>query len=312
MPAASEARHPIGVVAERTGLSPDVLRVWERRYGVVEPRRSPGGQRVYSDADIERLTLLQRATHGGHGISHVASLGRAKLEELVREIESAGSATPARFVPAGQFLAAIDQATAFTRGLDPAGLENVLRRSAARFGVVALIDEIAAPFLRSVGDAWHAGELTVAQEHFATVIVQRVVSQVAPLLTGAEGGPTIVMGTLEGERHAVGALMAAATAASEGWRVMFLGADLPAGEIADTAVRTRARAVGISVVLAEKKARTASDLRAIERAIPPDATLLVGGAGAKTLQQTMGRSRIVFLSSASELRTQLGTLKSSG
>src|SRR5512140_1095660 len=114
MPVSTEPRHPIGVVAERTGLTPDVLRVWERRYGVVEPRRSPGGQRIYSDADIERLALLHRATRGGHGISHVASLSTAKLEEIVRDIESSAVAAPTVFIPAGEPDSLVDQAIAFT------------------------------------------------------------------------------------------------------------------------------------------------------------------------------------------------------
>ena len=310
MPAATEALHPIGVVAERTGLSPEVLRVWERRYRVVDPKRSPGGQRVYSDADIERLSLLYRATRGGHGISHVASLGKAKLEQLVREIESAG-ASLGHPLSAAKPHTAIEQALAFTRALDPAGLETLLRRSVARYGIVAFIDEIAAPFLRNVGDAWHNGDLTISQEHFATAVVQRVVTETVPLLTGAEGAPTIVVGTLEGERHAVGALMAAATAASDGWRVMYLGADLPSEEIAATAVRSRALAVGISVVLSEKKARAVAALRSIEKAIQPDASLVVGGGGAKSLKQMMGRSDIVFLESISELPKELAAIRTS-
>src|SRR5215218_6409458 len=96
MPPDSDPRHPIGVVAERTGLTPDVLRVWERRYSVVEPSRSAGGQRVYSDADIERLSLLHRATRGGHNISQVATLSQEKLQDLVRDVESAAS-SPNRF-----------------------------------------------------------------------------------------------------------------------------------------------------------------------------------------------------------------------
>src|SRR5215217_7374614 len=120
MTSASEARHPIGVVAERTGLTPDALRVWERRYRVVEPNRSPGGQRIYSDADIARLSLLYRATRGGHGISHVAPLGNAKLEELVRQIESATARPQELPFPAIPSPEVIEQAIAFTEELDPA------------------------------------------------------------------------------------------------------------------------------------------------------------------------------------------------
>ncbi|HEU4786856.1 MAG TPA: cobalamin-dependent protein [Gemmatimonadaceae bacterium] len=309
MPTAAEAHHPIGVVAERTGLSPDVLRVWERRYHVVEPKRSPGGQRIYSDADIERLALLHRATRGGHGISHVASLGTAKLEELVRQVESSGVAVPLVSAGTGKPQIAIDQAVAFARALDPAGLELHLSRCAARFGIVGFNDAIAAPFLRVVGEAWHAGELTVAQEHFATAVTLRVVGQAAPLLTGSDTSPTIVIATLEGEQHSAGALMAAATAASDGWRVIYLGADLPAEEIAATATRSRARAVGISTVRPDRKPRAVAALRAIAKGIPPEATLFVGGARAAELARVVTGSGIVFVSSMAELQAKLGAAR---
>jgi DNA-binding transcriptional MerR regulator/methylmalonyl-CoA mutase cobalamin-binding subunit len=307
----SEGRHPIGVVAERTGLSPDVLRVWERRYGVVEPTRSAGGQRVYSDADIERLTLLHRATRGGHGIGQVAALGRAKLESLVREVESLGAAATA-MERGSSARTAIDRATERTRAFDAAGLEAVLRMGAARRGMVGFIDDVAAPFLRDIGDAWHAGELTISQEHLATDVVQRVVRDMAPSLAGVVGEPTIVIGTLSGERHAGGALMAAATAASAGWRVIYLGADLPGEEIAETAVRTRSRAVGISVVYPEQKSRTAAALRTIERAIPSGTTLFVGGAGAPAVKPLIGTTQIVFAGNVSELEGALSAVRARG
>src|SRR4051794_32783934 len=83
--APSGARHPIAVVAERTGLSQDVLRVWERRYGAVHPVRSPSGQRLYRDADVERLRLLNAATQAGRSIRHVAALSTEAISQLVNE-----------------------------------------------------------------------------------------------------------------------------------------------------------------------------------------------------------------------------------
>ena len=311
MPTSSEARHPIGVVADRTGLSPDVLRVWERRYGVVEPKRSAGGQRLYSDADIERLQLLNRATRGGHGISHVVSLGKAKLEELAREAESASAPSMPRTSRTATAHAAIDQAIGFAKALNPGALDAVLRRSAARYGIVPFIDDIVAPFLRRVGDDWHAGELTVGQEHFATAVVHRVVIDTVPLLSGSEGSPSIVIGTLEGERHAVGALMAAATAASEGWRVTYLGAELPVADIVMAAESSGAQAIGISVVVPDKKARTAASLRAIEKDAPAGVRILVGGAAARQLKPLVGRSRIVFVDSAAVLQAELAAIRAS-
>ena len=308
MPASSEPLHPIGVVAERTGLTPDVLRVWERRYGVVEPKRSPGGQRIYSDADIERLSLLYRATRGGHGISHVASLNRAKLEDIVLSIESSAATPPASFARAGEPDSLVDQAIAFTEILDPAGLESMLRRSLSRYGLVTFIDSIAAPFLREVGQQWHEGKLNISQEHLATAVLQRIVTEAAPLITGIAGSPTIVIATLGGERHANGALMAAATAGNEGWRVIYLGTDLPAAEIAESAVRTHARAIGLSMVFADKKSRIAADVRELESMIPSTTTLLIGGSGAKSVKHSHRRSQTILLESMSQLHTELRRL----
>jgi DNA-binding transcriptional MerR regulator/methylmalonyl-CoA mutase cobalamin-binding subunit len=307
MPATADPRHPIGVVAERTGLTPDVLRVWERRYAVVKPLRSRGGQRHYSDADIERLSLLHRATQGGHGISHVASLNNTKLGDLVRDIVTGSERTPARVTPAKEPQGIVDQALAFAEALDPVGLESVLRRSVARYGIVFFMDAVAAPFMRRMGDEWHAGRITYAQEHLATATVQRVVSEVSPVLTDG-GEPTIVVATLEGERHANGALMAAATAASEGWRVIYLGADLPPAAIAETAVRTGARAVGISVVLSEKKARTSALLRDLEKRIPTTVSLLVGGTGSKALKRASAGSEAVFIETLEDMRAALAAI----
>src|SRR5437868_1909438 len=84
-PAPDTARHPIAVVAERTGLSQDVLRVWERRYGAVHPARASGGQRLYTDADVERLALLSAATRAGRSIAQVATLETSALAALVDE-----------------------------------------------------------------------------------------------------------------------------------------------------------------------------------------------------------------------------------
>jgi methanogenic corrinoid protein MtbC1 len=158
-----------------------------------------------------------------------------------------------------------------------------------------------------MGDEWHAGRITYAQEHLATATVQRVVSDVSPVLTNG-GNPTIVVGTLEGERHANGALMAAATAASEGWRVIYLGADLPPSAIAETAVRTGARAVGISIVLSEKKARTSVRLRDLEKRLPANSRLLVGGTGSKSLKRSYPGSETVFVETLEDMRAALAAI----
>jgi DNA-binding transcriptional MerR regulator/methanogenic corrinoid protein MtbC1 len=301
----SEPRHPIGVVAERTGLSPDVLRVWERRYGVVEPARSPGGQRLYSDADITRLALLHRATRGGHGISHVARLSNEDLGKIAGA-KNVEAAPPIR-LPDSQH-PTVAEGLELVHQVDGAGLERLLRRNVARYGLVGFIDSIAAPFLRAVGDAWHDGSISISQEHMASAIVERVVGETAPLLSGGSGGSTIVITTLEGERHGGGALMASATAAGEGWKVVYLGADLPTPEIVAIARRTSARAVGISIVAADRKARVAAELRELESALDNRTALLVGGSGAQEIRGFGEWDKAIFVNSMADLISELDIL----
>lgn len=292
-----EARHPIRVVAERTGLSQEVLRVWERRYDAVRPTRSEGGQRLYTDEDVNRLRLLRRVTHAGRSIGSVARLPLAELTRLVRE-DNEARANRTRAVEPSVGEPDLEAAVEYTRALDRAGLDALLTRFATVMGAPQFLQQVAAPFMRRVGDEWHAGQLRPAHEHLATAVVQQVVLRVLGTLGDDGDAPAFVVASLAGERHEVGALLAAATAAAEGWRVVYLGADLPADEIAAAAVATGARAVGVSVIFVEDAERLAAELQTLRAALPESVPLLVGGAGAAALGRTdsdAGTIRIIEL-----------------
>jgi MerR family transcriptional regulator, light-induced transcriptional regulator len=276
-------RHPIGLVADWTGLSQEVLRVWERRYAAVEPARADGGQRLYSDADVERLRLLRRATQGGRSIGGVARLPLAELARVVREDEEARASREAVREPPGPEVD-VAEAIALAGRLDAEGLEALLRRSAAVAGAPAFLERMVAPFLHAVGEAWHAGQLSPAHEHMATGVVQRVVIGVLGQMSRPEGAPVFLVAGPAGDRHGMGALLAAAVAAAERWRVIYLGPDLPARDIARAAVDSGARTVGLSVVYVEDRERIVSEVRDVRDRLPASVPLLVGGAGAAALE----------------------------
>ena len=273
-------RHPIAVVAERTGLSQDLLRVWERRYGAVAPTRGPGGQRLYSDADIERLALLHAATRAGRGISRVAGLPDEALAQLVDEDLEARERRTALPAGAGQKRDLVGEALFLARSLDSAALDDTLRRAAAVMGVATFIEAVAAPLLRRVGNEWHAGRLPMAHEHMVSSLLHDIVAERMRAFGKREGAPLLVVGTLAGERHAIGAVLAGAAAAVEGWNVLHLGADLPATAIADAARSADARAVAVSIVYVEDRDSLLEELRALRTALPDTVTLVAGGGGA--------------------------------
>ncbi|MFN2564097.1 MAG: cobalamin-dependent protein [Gemmatimonadaceae bacterium] len=301
------ARHPIGVVAERTGLSPDLLRVWERRYRAVEPSRSLDGQRAYSDADVERLRLLRLATMAGRSIRQVARLTTDELARLVREDEVARQEVSRRAETAVLASAEedVERALELTRAVNAPGLESFLRRGAAAFGVPLFLDGLAAPLLRRMGEEWQAGRLTPAQEHVATAIIQRVLEGVIQFLIAPHDAPNLLLATPVGEQHKMGSVLAAAAAAAEGWRVTYLGPDLPAGEIAAAAVAVEARVVGVSIIYPGERDRVLAELRTLRSRLSASVPLVAGGAAAVALAPELRGAGIHVVQDLSELRAAL-------
>lgn len=270
-------RHPMRVVASRTGLSTHVLRAWERRYGAVSPTRTDGGQRLYSDSDLERLILLQSLTAGGAPISQLARLPSPQLRRLA-EARRKAVVTQLRELGAEEqrvvALGAIDT-------LDSAGLRRALERGAVSLGVPRLLDEVVSPLLIEIGERWRVGRMNIAQEHLATAVVRQVLGWVRETAESGGTGPVLVAATPPGQIHEGGALLAAATAAGEGWRVTYLGADLPVIDVAEAVRRTAARVVALSIVHPTDDPSIGPQLLALRRALPAGVALLVGGRAAR-------------------------------
>jgi DNA-binding transcriptional MerR regulator/methylmalonyl-CoA mutase cobalamin-binding subunit len=297
--------HPITVAAERSGLSQDVLRVWERRYGAVRPSRGPGGQRVYSDADVARLRLLHAVTRAGRSISSVAGLATSELERLAAE-DAAAREPESGTAPQPEMKRVVDECVGLARGLATHELDIELRRALARYGLVAFLDGVAAPLLRRLGDEWHSGQLSPAQEHHATSVLQDVILETVRRFTPGANAPRIVVSTLPGERHALGAAMVAATAAAEGWRVTYLGADLPVDDIALAAQSAAADVLALSIVYVEERRRTARELDRLRSVVAAKIDIVLGGAGASVIDVPQG---VMAYGSVEQLRAALQTGK---
>lgn len=301
------AIHPIGVVAERAGVSPDVVRAWERRYGVVEPERDASGRRVYTQSDIDRLVLLARATEGGRSIGQVANLENGVLEELIRERAAARATAPRLDLPAdsGEL---VRQGMRLVRALDGHQLEVFLLHAASRHGVPVLLRAVVGPLFREIGVEWHAGNLTAAQEHLATTTVRGVLVRLLGSLPRIDEAPVLLAATPAGERHEIGVLMVVAEAVTLGWRVTYLGADLPADEIASAATQTGARAVALGAVYAPDPAGLSREISALRRALSGDIALMVGGAAVQSIDLPEGDGKTVYVRDLDELRTELHAL----
>jgi DNA-binding transcriptional MerR regulator/methylmalonyl-CoA mutase cobalamin-binding subunit len=268
---------PVRLVAERTGLSPDVLRAWERRYGAVAPARSPGGQRWYTESDCARLRLLARAVEAGHNIASVVGLDDESLRAMVRSDDAAAMArqTPHALV-SQPFLA---EAMAAVEGLDGQALEHVLKQATLRLSMDELFDGVLTPLQRATGERWHRGTMSPAHEHLATAGVRRLLGWIIDQHAAAADAPAILVTTPSGQWHELGAKLAAATAATMGWNVVYLGPNLPAAVIAEAAVARKARVVALSLLYPEDDPRMDGELRELRQLLPPDVAIVVGGSG---------------------------------
>jgi len=306
------------VVTRRTGLSADLLRAWEKRYEVVVPGRSESGRRIYSDADIERLRLLYRATLAGRSIGQLAGLPATELETLVRQDalaertkDDGASAPRARATrEAASPGPTVSTATDYVREcldaierLDASALESLLRRAVVALPVDVLLDGLVAPVLERVGTYWRDGTFRPVHGHLASAVLRRVLDRVTETATSPSATPSLVVATPAGQLHEFGALLAAATAAADGWSVTYLGPDLPAEDIAEAAARTRARAVALSIVYPPGDPAVKHELRRLAALLPKGVSLLVGGAAAAAYRSSLdGAERLDDLAA---LRTWL-------
>jgi DNA-binding transcriptional MerR regulator/methylmalonyl-CoA mutase cobalamin-binding subunit len=273
----TEPRYRIGAVARLTGVSTHALRVWERRYGTVSPTRSEGGDRLYSEADVQRLRRIKRLISMGHAIGEIASLPDTELERLlelhagVRQNEAREATTVDRY------LAQIER-------MDLASAERILADAALALDRRDFIQQVLTPLMVEVGRRWAHGTLGPSHEHATSAMVRTQLGSLLRLFAPDPSAPTVLSTTPAGELHELGALLAAVTAALCGWRCIYLGPDLPASEIARAARSSGAEAVLVSVIaLAPERAQR--ELSSLLAELPPHCRVLVGGAGARSISE---------------------------
>ena len=253
----------IGELSRRSGVSPDLLRAWERRYGLLRPSRSGGGRRLYAAADLERVRRMQDHLADGFAAAEAAALA-------VRDVEQEEAAPLT--LPADALRRELADALA---RFDEPRAQRVLDRLLATRTVDALLSDVVLPYLRDLGDRWERGEASVAQEHFASGVLR------GRLLGLARGwglglGPAAVLACPPSERHDLGLLAFGLALRSRGWRVFYLGADTPVDTVAQTSHELGARLVVLSAVSAERVASVLPELRRLAG----DRTLALGGAAA--------------------------------
>jgi methanogenic corrinoid protein MtbC1 len=233
---------------------------------------------------VERLALLHNASRAGRSIAALAPLSTDELRRIVAEDAEHARARPN--VPG----AYRDQAMVAVAALDTDRLEAVMRRAVLSLGAIPFLEDVVAPLLVQIGDAWHERRIGIAHEHAASATLIHLLGWLTRSLEEPAGAPAAVLATPHGERHALGAMMAAAAAAHDGWRVTWLGTDLPAAQIAAGGEQSDARIVALSV--ASVAAGVELEVSAVRALVPQHVPVVVGGAGAGHLPDVPGVTRV--------------------
>ena len=310
---APSSGHTIAVVAERTGLSRDVLRVWERRYRAVEPQRSAGGQRLYSDDDLHRFQLLAHATRNGRTIGSVAALSTDALGKLVADDISHAAVAPAErpAVPWEAQQEVVELALVHALALDTSSLERELRRAIGRHGLPTFLETVVPSLMHRIGDEWVAERLAIPHEHLASAVVLAILLDAVRAIPETPGAPRLLVATPVGEQHVLGAALIAAAAALDGWSILFLGANVPSADLAMAA--RGVRAVALSVVHPQDGPHAMREVLALRAALPSGIPIVVGGAVAVRLRDTLAESGVSVCRDVAEARVVFArTLRADG
>ena len=292
--------------ARQAGLSAHVIRAWERRYGAIDPSRSGTGRRLFSEEDVERLTLLRRATLAGHSIGAVARLPTRELRTLLNSAsrtpvsEAADNGAPFR----GAGMGAVQR-------MDVGALEASLQRAVVLLGHQGLLRNVVAPMAEQIGQLWHDGAMTAAHEHFFTAAVKSFLGQLTRQFTPPASAPVLVCCTPINQHHELGAYLAGVAGGHLGWRVIYLGPALPAAEIAGVAEQQAARAVALSLVYPQDDTALPDELRLLRKFLPATTSIIVGGRVAEAYRAVLDEIGAVLVASIDSFFHQLDTLRRS-
>ena len=255
----------IGELSRRSGVSPELLRAWERRYGLLNPTRSPGGLRLYSVEDLRRVEAMQRHLAEGFAAAEAAALA---------------SETPGLALQP-QALAPVDvraELQAAFDAYDEPRAQAALDRLLAAATLDAALSDVLLPYLHELGERWARGEVSIAQEHFASDVLR------GRLLALARGwgrgvGPVALLACAPGERHEFGLIAFGLALRSHGWRVAYLGSDTPLDTLESAAQVLEPSLVVVSAMVEDGVQRIARQLGELASRYP----LAVGGPGALAL-----------------------------
>ena len=272
----------IAAVERDTGLSKDVLRMWERRYGFPAPGRDSNGERNYPADQVERLRLIKRLMDAGHRPGKLIATPNDELAALTPR-------RPATRAPGAEEAAPdLDQLLTLIKQHDAPGYRHAMQQRLARQGMQRFVQDTVAPLTYRVGEAWEDGSFEVFEEHLFTELTKRLLRQAIAGLPGGSGRPRILLTSVPEEQHALGLLMAETLFTLEGAECIPLGTQMPLLEIARAASAQRADIVALSFSAAFPHRQISGLLQQLRMVLPAEMVLWAGGGGIQRIPPAPG------------------------
>lgn len=305
-------KYPIKVVSQMTGLSVHVIRAWEKRYKVVEPDRTDTNRRLYSEEEIEKLKLLNDAVHGGHNIGGIANLSVKELKDILRknsQESNSGNKNLDATSPEKNVNEILANCIDTIKSYDAKGLESILLNASAKFTQPVLIEELIVPLIYNVGELWHDGEIRVANEHLASSVIRSFLFNLLESYSINNADPVMVSATPRGQEHELGALIAGVIAASSGWKVIYLGSNLPSEEISAVVSHLNARVVALSIIYPNDDPQLKRELKKLHQLLPSGVTVIVGGRAATGYYDVLDEIYAIIIKNTKQLRLELEAIR---
>jgi DNA-binding transcriptional MerR regulator/methylmalonyl-CoA mutase cobalamin-binding subunit len=269
----------ISAVERETGLSKDVLRMWERRYAFPKPLRDDNGERQYSSADVGKLRSIKRLMDVGMRPGKLIGLSAGELDALAdaRAGQPRLAAAPALE----------RDVLAMLRAHDMTALQHTLANLVMRQGLQRFVQDSVVPLNAAVGDAWMRGELQVFEEHLYTEQVQVALRTAINAFPRQSGSPRVLLTTLPGEQHGLGLLMVEALLVPEAAQCISLGPQTPLEDVRRAAIAHRVNIVALSFSAAFPVRQATDALAGLRRQLPPHQALWAGGEMVRRVRKTL-------------------------
>jgi len=300
----SEALYPIKVAAKKSGLTVHTIRAWERRYNILAPSRTGTNRRLYSEEEIQKLSLLFKATQEGYPIGSLLDLSLESLSKMLKPKSAVTLVFPQKEITKTNENSEnfISECLIAIKKLDPTSFELILNKALISLGKARLIEDVIFPLIEKIGKMWQEGNLRISHEHLASSLLRTFLGGMINNMDLSDSAPLLISTTPAGQIHELGALIVGVIASLDGWRVNYLGPNLPAEEIIEACLINNPKVLCLSFVYPGDDLRLEKELKQLKKFLPKEICLLAGGRAVNNYRELIEDLKALPISDLSHFK----------